>query len=80
MDGPSANGVPWPALQALWNMRLPALIICGPLLGLVMLDLFYGLPGKLWLLAGGFFVFSLFLFAILVRGEIHRLRHTTRNR
>lgn len=80
MNGPSANDVSRPALQALWNMRLPALIICGPLLGLVMLDLFFGLPNKLWLLAAGFFIFSLVLFGILVRGEIHRLRRTTRSR
>lgn len=60
--------------RALWNLVWPALFICGPLVGLVMLDVFFGLPGQLWFVGGGFFVFSLFLFGILLRGEIRRLR------
>jgi len=67
-------------MQALWNMRLAALIICAPVVGLCLLELFYGLPGKLWLLAGGFFVFSLALWGILVRGETQRLRRTAPRR
>lgn len=61
-------------------MRLAALIICAPVIGLCLLDLFYGLPGKLWLLAGGFFIFSLMLLGVLVRGEARRIRQTTRYR
>lgn len=80
MNAPSAKSPGHPVWQAIWNMRLAALIICGPLIGLVLLDRFYGLPGKLWLLAGGFLLFSLFLFGILVRGEIHRLRHAAHGR
>ncbi|MDA3922809.1 MAG: hypothetical protein PF501_19335 [Salinisphaera sp.] len=68
------------SFRALWNMRLPALIVCAPVAGLCLLDLFYGLPSKLWLLAGGFFVFSLVLLGTLVRGEARRLRQTADHR
>lgn len=63
--------------QALWNLRWPALYLCGPLVGVVLVDVFFGLPGRLWLLAGGFFMFSLLLFGILMRGETRRLRAAT---
>lgn len=67
-----------PTLQALWNMRLPALYTCGPPVGVILIDLFFGLPNRLWFLAGGFFIFSLVLFAVLVRGESRRLRQAMR--
>lgn len=63
-------------VQALWNMRWPAVFICGPLLGVIMIELLFGLPQHLWLPAAGFFIFSLVLFSILVRGELRRIRHT----
>lgn len=66
--------------QALWNMRWPAVYLCGPVAGLLLIDLFFGLPGKLWLLAAGFFIFSLMLFGILLRGETQRLRRMTPHR
>jgi hypothetical protein len=61
-------------LVALWHMRWPAVYICGPVVGLVLVNLFFGLPDHLWFLAAGFFGFSAILYAILVRGEIRRLR------
>jgi|GEM_PF-3127242 len=63
-----------PLLQAFWNMRWPAAFLCGPLVGLVMIKFIYGLPGRLWFLAGGFFLFSCVLFGILVQGEARRLQ------
>lgn len=72
----SARSAPAGA-QALWNLRWPAVYLCGPLVGVLMIDLFFGLPGRLWLLAGGFFMFSLLLFGILMRGETRRLRAAT---
>ncbi|WP_162622872.1 hypothetical protein [Salinisphaera orenii] len=63
-----------PVRQALWNMRLPAVFILGPLVGLFMVSLIFGLSGQLWLLGLGFFAFSCVLFGILVNGEIKRLR------
>lgn len=62
--------------RALWNMRWPAVYICGPVLGLVMVNLFFGLPGHLWFVAAGFFGFSVVLFGILVHGEVQRLRRS----
>lgn len=61
-------------LRALWHMRWPAVFVCGPVLGLLMVNLFFGLPGHLWFLGAGFFAFSVILLFILVRGEVQRLR------
>lgn len=63
--------------RALWNLRWPAAYLCGPVIGVLLVNLLFGLPSRLWLLAGGFFIFSLLLFGILLRGEIRRLRATT---
>lgn len=59
---------------ALWNLRWPAVYLCGPVVGVLLVHLWFGLPGGLWLLAGVFFLFSLLLFGILLRGETRRLR------
>lgn len=66
--------------QAIWHMRVPALFICGPVLGVLMIESFFGLPRHLWYLAAGFFLFSLVLFGILVRGEIRRIRRAAKPR
>ena len=66
--------------QALWNLRFPGLFIMGPVLSLVLIDLFYGLPHHLWFLAGGFFAFSTLLFVVLLRGEYQRLGRTNAGR
>ena len=59
--------------QAVWNLRLLGLFLLGPVLGVLLVDAIFGLPGALRLLAGCMFLFSLALFAILVRGECRRL-------
>lgn len=59
---------------ALWNLRWPAVYLCGPVVGVLLVHLLFGLPGALWLLAGVFFLFSLLLFGILLRGETRRIR------
>lgn len=66
--------------QALWNLRWPALYLCGPVLGVLLVNLWFGLPGKLWPMAGGFLIFSLVLFGILIRGETRRVRGKMRHR
>ena len=66
--------------QALWNLRWPAVYLCGPVLGVLLINLWFGLPGKLWPLAAAFFAFSLVLFGILLRGELRRVRCVTSQR
>ena len=66
--------------QALWNLRWPAVYLCGPLLGVVLINLWFGLPDKLWSIAAIFFVFSLVLFGVLMRAEIRQVRSMTRQR
>lgn len=67
-------------LQALWHMRWPAVFVCGPVAGLLMVNLFFGLPGHLWFLGAGFFTFSVILLFVLVRGEVSRLRRLDASR
>jgi ABC-type dipeptide/oligopeptide/nickel transport system permease subunit len=62
--------------QALWNLRFPALYTLGPAFSLILVNLFFGLPRPLWFVACGFFLFSMALFAVLVRGEIRQLRQS----
>lgn len=80
MERDGTNRLMSARVQALWNMRWPAAILCGPMLGVLLVALWFGLPDRLWPLAGGFFLFSLVLFGILVRGEIQRVRSVTRMR
>lgn len=77
ISAPGGAGSLW--RRALWNMRWPAVFICGPILGLVMVNLFFGLPAHLWLVAVGFLALVLVLFVILVRGEVQRLRRMPRS-
>lgn len=69
-----------PLPQAIWNMRWPAVFICGPMFGLIMVAGIFGLPRPLWLLGGGFFLFSCLLFAVLVNGEVRHLRRRESSR
>ena len=59
--------------QAIWNLRLLGLFLLGPVVGVLLVNAIFGLPGALRLLAGAMFLFSLALFAVLVRGERRRL-------
>lgn len=66
--------------QSLWNLRWPAVYLCGPVLGVLLINLWFGLPSKLWFVAALFFVFSLLLFGVLMRAEIRQVRSMTRQR
>lgn len=69
-----------PIARALWNMRWAAVFVGTPPLALVMIELTFGLPRHLVLLAAGFLLLSLLLFTMLVRGEIKRIRRAGRSR
>lgn len=60
-------------LRALWNLRALGLFLVGPVAGLGLVAATFGLPPALLALAGGFLLFSLSLFGLLVRGERRRL-------
>ena len=64
--------------QACWNMRLLALVVCGPALGLAMTAAIFGLPSDLRRLALGMSLFVLALFGVLVRAEYRRLSNDPR--
>lgn len=66
-----------PLQQALWNLRWLSLFIIGPSIGTGLVDLIFGLPPTLVLLACGMFAFTLILFGILVVGEYRRLKQST---
>lgn len=58
-----------PALRALWNMRVPSLLLLGPALGLLLVDMIFGLPFEVRVAAGIMMMVSLVLFGILFNGE-----------
>ena len=62
-----------PLLQALWNLRMLALFLLGPLFGLALVGGVFGLPSALYLPAGGMFLFSLGMMLILVVSESRRI-------
>lgn len=66
--------------QAFWNMRWPTLYLCSPLLGILLVNLWFGVPSGLWLMAGGFFIFSLMLLGILIRAEMRRVAVRSQSR
>lgn len=59
--------------RACWNLRLLGLLLVGPLSGVVLAGDIFGLTSALYWTAGFFLVFTLSLFAILVRAEWSRL-------
>lgn len=73
-DEKRVNPASSPIVQALWNMRWAALFIGTPLFALVMIELTFGLPQQLLLPAAAFLALNLVLFALLVRGEVKRIR------
>lgn len=79
-DDDRARPAPPPITVALRNMRWPAVFIGTPLLGLVLIELTFGLPRQLLLPAAAFLVLNLVLFAMLVRGEVKRIRRAARSR
>lgn len=56
-----------PTLSALWHLRGLALFTLGPVIGLVLVDLIFGLPPALRWQAGGMglFMAGLYLYLIL---------------
>jgi hypothetical protein len=66
------------ALQACWNLRLAALFAAGPIAGLVLLALTFGMTIAMQRMAIGMAAFSLVLFGILIKGEYDRLARRPR--
>lgn len=61
------------ALQVLWNLRGLGLFLIGPVIGVWAGAAVFGMPRSLQVSAGVMFLFSLGMFALLVRGEWRRL-------
>lgn len=61
-------------MQALWNQRLAGLFILSPALGVVLVELIFGLSQDLQLMAAGMLILSIALFGILLGGEYRALR------
>lgn len=61
------------AFQVLWNLRGLGLFLIGPALGVGLGAAIFGMPGTLQVSAAVMFVFSLGMYATLVRGEWRRL-------
>ena len=62
-----------PAAQALWNLRGLALFLVGPAIGVWLGAAIFGMPRTLLIAASLMFLFSLALFAVMLRGECRRL-------
>lgn len=58
-----------PLIQALWNLRWMGLFMIGPALGIILVDIIFGLPAMLWWSAGGMSLFMLGLYMSLVLKE-----------
>jgi len=58
-----------PLLHALWNLRWMSLFMVGPALGIVLVDMIFGLPVLLWWSAGGMTALMLGIFTSLVLKE-----------
>jgi hypothetical protein len=67
------NARPHYTLQALWNLRLLALLLLGPALGTSLVGTIFGMPPTLYLLAGAMFLFSLATLSSLIAAERRRI-------
>jgi hypothetical protein len=67
-----------PLLQALWNLRWISLFMVGPALGIVLVDLIFGLPAFLWWSAGAMSLLMLGIFMSLVLKERRLIAHRAR--
>ena len=67
------NARPRPTLQALWNLRLLALFLIGPVLGTALVGSIFGMPPNLYLLAGGMFLFAAAALFTLIAAERRRI-------
>ncbi len=61
------------ALQVLWNLRALGLFLIGPVIGVWAGAAIFGMPRTLQMAASVMFLFSLGIYAVLVRGEWRRL-------
>lgn len=61
------------AMRVVWNLRVLGLFLIGPVVGVVLGGLIFGLPSDLRWAAVVAFAISLFLFGILAKGEWRRL-------
>lgn len=61
------------ARLACWNLRLAGLFMAGPVAGLVLVALIFGMTFGMRLLAVGMAVFTAILFGILIKAEYDRL-------
>ena len=66
------------SLRAVWNLRALALFLLGPVVGVILGAVVFGMPEALVRVAAGMFLFSLAMLAILVRGERRRLMRPRR--
>ncbi len=60
-------------LQAAWNLRGLGLFLAGPIVGVLLVGLTFGLPVPLRVAAGALLLFDLAIGAALVKGEAARL-------
>ncbi len=58
---------------ACWNLRGAGLFLAGPIAGLALLALTFGMNAGMQRIAFGMVVFSLALFGILIKGEYNLL-------
>lgn len=58
-----------PTLIALWRLRALSLFMLGPAIGIVLVQLIFGLPTALWWSAGAMSLLMMALFLILVLKE-----------
>jgi positive regulator of sigma E activity len=58
---------------ACWNVRSASLFMIGPIAGLLLLALTFGVLAGMQRIAFGMVAFSLALFGILIKGEYNRL-------
>ncbi len=64
--------------RVVWNLRVLALFLLGPVAGVIMSAAIFGLPDDLRWAAGVALLISLSLFGMLARGEWRRLSRDRR--
>ena len=66
------------ARLACWNLRYAGLFLAGPVGGLLLLPLVFGITIGMVRIALGMVVFTVALFGILIKGEYDRLSRLPR--
>ena len=66
------------ARRACWNLRYAGLFLAGPVAGLALLALIFGMSAGMARMALGMVVFTAALFGILLKGEYDRLSRLPR--